>query len=83
MKGFKMNGSEWHKNDTSYYVVYYREDCGRTIDVVTNDFDRWLKETNKDRVDDWEEAEETGDGVKYDADDFWLEEVEVFSRKGK
>jgi hypothetical protein len=76
-----MNGSEWHKNDTTYYAVYYTESDGeRVLDVVTNDFDRWLKETNKDRVS-WEEAEETGDGVKYDADDFWLEEVEVFSRE--
>tara|TARA_R100001082_G_scaffold86047_1_gene52635 strand:- start:1126 stop:1371 length:246 start_codon:yes stop_codon:yes gene_type:complete len=79
-----MNGSEWHKNDTTYYVVYYTETDGdRVIDVVTNDFDRWLEKTNEDRVDDWEEAEETGAGVKYDADDFWLEEVEVFSRKGE
>tara|TARA_Y100000401_G_scaffold25406_1_gene17716 strand:- start:36 stop:272 length:237 start_codon:yes stop_codon:yes gene_type:complete len=78
-----MNGSEWHKNDTTYYAVYYTESDGdRVLDVVTNDFDRWLKETNKDRVS-WEEAEETGDGVKYDADDFWLEDVEVFSRREK
>ena len=78
-----MNGSEWHKNDTTYYAVYYTESDGdRVLDVVTNDFDRWLKETNKDRVS-WEEAEETGDGVKYDADDFWLEDVAVFSREGK
>tara|TARA_R100000008_G_C3504601_1_gene125457 strand:- start:46 stop:282 length:237 start_codon:yes stop_codon:yes gene_type:complete len=78
-----MNGSEWHKNDTTYYAVYYREEFGKTIDVVTNDFDRWLEETNEDRVEDDEEAEETGDAIKYKADDFWLEEVEVFSRKEK
>tara|TARA_Y100000114_G_scaffold154989_1_gene178170 strand:- start:963 stop:1205 length:243 start_codon:yes stop_codon:yes gene_type:complete len=80
-----MNGSEWlkwHKNDTTYYVVFYRDDFGKSVDVVTNDFARWLEETNKDRVS-WEEAEETGDGVKYDADDFWLEDVAVFSREGK
>ena len=77
-----MNGSEWHKNDTSYYVVYYREEFGRTIDVVTNDFGGWLEEINEDRVEDEEEAEETDSDLKLDADDFWLENVEVFLRKG-
>ena len=77
-----MNGSEWHKTDTSYYVVYYREEFGRTIDVVTNDFGGWLEEINEDRVEDEEEAEETDSDLKLDADDFWLENVEVFLRKG-
>ena len=77
-----MNGSEWHKNDTSYYAVYYTESNGdRVIDVVTNNFGGWLKETNKDRVDeDHPDADDVG--IKYDADEFCLEDVEVFSRKG-
>jgi hypothetical protein len=78
-----MNGKDWNKKDTTYYVVYYREEYKESIDVVTNDFGGWLKKTNEDRVEDYEEAEETGSGIKYDADDFWLVEVEVFSRKGK
>ena len=78
-----MNGGEWHKNDTTYYAVYYANSFGeRELDVVTNDFGGWLKETNKDRVD--EDHPNSNDvGIKYDADDFWLEDVEVFSRKGR
>ena len=71
-----MNGKDWHKNDTSYYAVYYTESNGdRVIDVVTNNFGEWLKRENKSRVN---EGQET-----YDADDFLLKDVEVFSRKGK
>ena len=72
-----MNGKDWHKNDTSYYAVYYTDDSGdfwRWIDVVTNNFGEWLKRENKVR--EVNEGQET-----YDADDFWLEEVEVFSRE--
>lgn len=78
-----MNGGEWHKNDTTYYAVYYANSYGeRELDVVTNDFDNWLKETNKDRVDeDHIDADDVG--IKYNANDFWLEDVEVFSRKGR
>ena len=77
-----MNGKDWNEKDTNYYVVYYREDCGRSIDVVTNDFGGWLEETNKDRVDeDHPNADDVG--IKYDADDFFLEDVEMFFRKGR
>ena len=73
-----MNGSKWHKNDTTYYAVYYTQDDGdfwRWIDVVTNNFGEWLKRENKSRVNEDQEP--------FDADDFWLEDVEVFSRKGR
>jgi hypothetical protein len=78
-----MNSSEWCKNDTSYYAVYYTDCYGdRCLEVVTNDFGGWLKETNKDRVDeDHPNADDVG--IKYDADDFWLEDVEMFFRKGR
>ena len=86
-----MNGSEWYKNDTSYYAVYYTESNGdRVLDVVTNDFGGWLKKTNKNRVDfdhpnlvgfDHPDADDVG--IKYDSDDFWLEDVEMFFRKGR
>ena len=69
-----MKGSEWYKKDTSYYAVYYTNNYGDLeLDVITNDFDRWLKENNKVRVN---EGQET-----YDADDFQLVDVEVFSRE--
>lgn len=68
-----MNGSEWNKKDITYYAVYYTESNGdRVIDVVTNNFGEWLKRENKSRVN---EDQET-----YEADDFLLEDVEVFSR---
>ena len=73
-----MNGKDWNKNDTSYYAVYYTEDDGnfwRWIDVVTNNFGEWLKRENKSRVNDEQEP--------FDADDFWLENLEVFFRKGR
>ena len=71
-----MNGKDWNKKDTTYYAVYYTQDDGdfwRWIDVVTNNFKGWLKQSNKERVNEGEEP--------YDTDDFWLEEVEVFSRE--
>ena len=71
-----MNGKDWNENDTSYYGVYHTADDGDFwgwIDLVTNNFGEWLKRKNKSRVD---EGQET-----YDADDFWLEKVEVFSRE--
>ena len=69
-----MNGEDWNKKDTTYYAVYY-DDCNgeRELDVVTNNFKGWLKQSNKERVNEGEEP--------YDTDDFWLEEVEVFSRE--
>ena len=73
-----MNGKDWNKNDTAYYAVYYTEDDGnfwRWIDVVTNNFGEWLKRENKSRVNDEQEP--------FDADDFWLENLEVFFRKGR
>ena len=71
-----MNGKDWNKNDTSYYAVYY-DDCygERELDVVTNNFGEWLKRENKSRVNDEQEP--------FDADDFWLENLEVFFRKGR
>ena len=66
-----MNGKEWHKNDTTYYAVYYTESNGdRVIDVVTNNFGEWLKRENKSE-----------DQEPFDANDFWLEEIEVFLRE--
>ncbi len=66
-----MNGKYWNKNDTSYYAVYYTNSDGeRDLDVVTNNFEEWLKQSNKWRVHEGQEP--------YDADDFWLEDVEVF-----
>lgn len=66
-----MNGKEWHKNDTSYYAVYYTYSNGvKSLDVVTNNFGKWLKRENKSRVNEGQ--------VTYDADDFWLEDVKVF-----
>jgi hypothetical protein len=77
-----MNGKDWNKKDTTYYVVYYREEYGKSIDVVTNDFGGWLKETNEDRVDE-DHPDADCCGIKYDADDFWLKDVEMFFRKGR
>ena len=72
----KINGSEWYKNDTSYYAVYYTNSYGeRELDVVTNNFAKWLQQANKSRVNQGEEP--------YDKNDFQLVDVEVFSRKGK
>jgi hypothetical protein len=71
-----MNGSEWYKNDTSYYAVYYTNSYGeRELDVVTNNFGGWLKQSNKERVNEGQEP--------YDSDDFQLVDVEVFSRGEK
>ena len=86
-----MKGGGWHKNDTTFYAVYYANSYGeRELDVVTNDFGGWLKKTNKDRVDEdhpnlvgFDHPNADDVGIKYDADDFWLEDVEVFSRKGR
>tara|TARA_B100001778_G_scaffold91655_1_gene74808 strand:+ start:3691 stop:3927 length:237 start_codon:yes stop_codon:yes gene_type:complete len=78
-----MNGKDWNKNDTSYYAVYYREEYGESIDVVTNDFGGWLKKTNEDRVDEDHPDYEIYTNSKYKPDDFLLKDVEVFSRKGK
>lgn len=78
-----INGGEWHKNDTSYYAVYYINSYGeRELDVVTNNFGGWLKETNKDRVDE-DHLDAACYGIKYNAKDFWLDDVEVFSRREK
>ena len=73
-----MNGEDWYKNDTSYYEVYYTDSYGNLcLEVVTNNFGEWLKETNKDRVnEDHPNADDVG--IKYDAYDFWLEDVKVF-----
>tara|TARA_R100000008_G_C3558085_1_gene154382 strand:+ start:195 stop:419 length:225 start_codon:yes stop_codon:yes gene_type:complete len=71
-----MNGSEWYKNDTTYHAVYYINNYGkRELDVVTNNFGEWLKRENKSRLKEEQEP--------YNADEFWLEDVEVFSREEK
>ena len=72
----KINGSEWYKNDTSYYEIYYTNSYGeRELDVVTNNFAKWLQQANKSRFNQGEEP--------YDKNDFQLVDFEVFSRKGK
>jgi len=65
------------------YSIYYKGDiCGnpKTFEGITDNFEKWLEEHNKDRVkenadpedpDDWESWEE-------DADDFEVEEVPLY-----
>tara|TARA_R100000781_G_scaffold17125_2_gene13717 strand:- start:798 stop:1007 length:210 start_codon:yes stop_codon:yes gene_type:complete len=61
---------------SEYYAVFYENSYGeRELDVVTNDFNGWLKATNKSRVDEGEEP--------YDADEFELEDVATFFREEK
>jgi hypothetical protein len=65
-----MNGKDWNKKDTTYYCVYYTNSYGeRELDVVTNNFAKWLQQANKSRVNQGEEP--------YEKNDFLLK-VEVF-----
>ena len=72
-----MNGKDWNKNDTSYYAVYY-DDCygERELDVVTNNFGEWLKRENKSIL----KGGVKEDQEPYDANEFWLDDIEVFLR---
>ena len=68
-----MNGKDWNKNDTSYYGVYHTTGDVNWLgymDLVTNNFGEWLKRENKSE-----------DQEPFDANDFWLEEIEVFLRE--
>ena len=69
-----MNGKDWNKKDTDYYAVYYTYSNGvMSLDVVTNNFGEWLKRENKSRVNEGQEI--------YNANDFLLDDVEVFLRE--
>ena len=61
------------------YSIFYKGDiCGnpKTFEGVTDNFEKWLEEHNKDRAEYDEDDAEWG--YKEDAEDFEVEEVSLY-----